>query len=80
MLKNVYLLAKIGADTAENERHSAENLSKFATALRVIRLSCRTAAPAADEAELHEVEEKVHEVRGGRGGWFTFSNLVRKRD
>ena len=26
MLKNAYLLAKIGADTAENERHFAENL------------------------------------------------------
>ena len=29
MLKNAYLLAKIGADTAENERHSAENLPKL---------------------------------------------------
>ena len=26
MLKNAYLLAKIGADTAENERHFAEIL------------------------------------------------------
>ena len=26
MLKNVYVLAKIGADTAENEQHFAENL------------------------------------------------------
>ena len=26
MLKNAYLLAKIGADTAENERRFAENL------------------------------------------------------
>ena len=26
MLQNAYLLAKIGADTAENERHFAENL------------------------------------------------------
>ena len=26
MLQNAYLLAKIGADTAENEQHSAENL------------------------------------------------------
>ena len=25
-MKNAYLLAKIGADTAENERHFAENL------------------------------------------------------
>ena len=29
MLKNAYLLAKIGADTAENERHFAEKLPKI---------------------------------------------------
>ena len=29
MLKNDYLLAKIGADTAENEQHFAENLPKI---------------------------------------------------
>ena len=29
MLKNAYLLATIGADTAENERHFAENLPKI---------------------------------------------------
>ena len=28
MLQNAYLLAKIGADTAENEQHFAEILSK----------------------------------------------------
>ena len=28
MLQNAYLLAKIGADTAENERHFAELLQK----------------------------------------------------
>ena len=28
MLKNAYLLAKIGADTAKNERHLAKNLPK----------------------------------------------------
>ena len=28
MLQNVYLLAKIGADTAENEQHFAKNLPK----------------------------------------------------
>ena len=28
MLQNSYFLAKIGADTAENERHFAENLPK----------------------------------------------------
>ena len=29
MLQNAYLLAKIGADTAENEQHFAEILPKF---------------------------------------------------
>ena len=29
MLKNAYLLAKIGADTAENEQHFAEILPKI---------------------------------------------------
>ena len=29
MLQNAYLLAKIGSDTAENERHFAENLPKI---------------------------------------------------
>ena len=29
MLLNAYLLAKIGADTAENEQHFAENLPKI---------------------------------------------------
>ena len=29
MLQNAYFLAKIGVDTAENERNFAENLPKF---------------------------------------------------
>ena len=29
MMQNAYFLAKIGADTAENERIFAENLTKF---------------------------------------------------
>ena len=35
MLNNAYLLAKIGADTAENKRNFAENKFKLATTLRV---------------------------------------------
>ena len=34
MLKNAYLLVKIGADTAENEQHFAEMLPNSATAVR----------------------------------------------
>ena len=32
MLTNAYLLAKIGADTAENEQHFAENVGKIGRA------------------------------------------------
>ena len=35
MLQNAYLVAKIGADTAENEQHFAEICQKLATTLRV---------------------------------------------
>ena len=35
MLENAYLLAKIGADTAENERNFAKILIKIGTTLRV---------------------------------------------
>ena len=41
MLQNAYLLAKIGADTAENEQHFAENLQKngnYPTEPRVLRV------------------------------------------
>ena len=38
MLQNAYFLAKIGADTAENEQHFAEICQKLATTLRVARL------------------------------------------
>ena len=34
MLQNAYFLAKIGADTAENERNFAEICQKLATTLR----------------------------------------------
>ena len=35
MLQNAYFLAKIGADTAENEQHFAEICQNLATTLRV---------------------------------------------
>ena len=35
MLQNAYFLAKIDADTAENEQHVAEICQKLATTLRV---------------------------------------------
>ena len=42
MLQNAYFLAKIGADTAENEQHFAEICQKSATTLRVGSTSCRS--------------------------------------
>ena len=49
MLQNAYLFAKIGADTAENERNFAEFCQKLATTLRALRLS---AALLADQPAL----------------------------
>ena len=53
MLQNAYLLAKIGADTAENEQHFAEICQKLATTLRVRRAMTRDAGrqPPAGSAE-----------------------------
>ena len=62
MLQNAYLLAKIGADTAENERNFAENLP---TTLRVVGKHCD---PGGIERELrHEVV--VHAVDLQAPGW-----------
>ena len=61
MLQNAYLLAKIGADTAENERNFAENLPKIGNypgrlelELGVLDASfsrLRAASPAGQERE-----------------------------
>jgi hypothetical protein len=52
MLQNAYFLAKIGADTAENEQHFAEILPT--DALWRLRLECRGRPdpwPKAEEEE-----------------------------
>ena len=59
MLQNAYLLAKIGADTAENEQHFAEICQKLATTLRVRRA---VRGPRALERQL-DVLARPH-VRG----------------
>ena len=48
MLQNAYFLAKIGADTAENEQHSAEILPTDALAAD---LEHAIAAPAAEASQ-----------------------------
>ena len=49
MLQNAYFLAKIGADTAENEQHFAENLPKIGNyptgVVAVNRVAPRGVAP-----------------------------------
>ena len=44
MLQNSYLLAKIGADTAENEQHFAQNLAKIGGHGQLRGLGLRVAA------------------------------------
>ena len=59
MLKSAYLLAKIGADTAENERHFAKMFcQKFAAAPLHAQPAPGPAHPA----------EHAREARGGPAG------------
>ena len=56
MLSNAYLLAKIGADTAENEQHFAENLPKIGNyPTGRLHATHHTTALAAPEVGLAEV-------------------------
>ena len=48
MLQNAYLLAKIGADTAENEQHFAEILPKTGNYPAGSAVGARRAAPRAE--------------------------------
>ena len=48
MLQNAHFLAKIGADTAENEQHFAE----------ILPTDARTFAPLAEAAALHSPAER----------------------
>ena len=57
MLSNAYLLAKIGADTAENEQHFAENLP----------IGRRAAFRRAGAQVLRRGAEAVRGRRRGRG-------------
>ena len=65
MLQNAYLLAKIGADTAENEQHFAEILpTDFAAVVygriggrRRRRVRGRTVRPAEDDAAVELARE-----------------------
>ena len=67
MLQNAYLLAKIGADTAENERNFPENLPKIGNyptgplALHPIQPKSVGWSPGVDPAGLHPVSTPAKE-------------------
>ena len=52
MLQNAYFLAKIGADTAENEQHFAEILPKTGSARQAASISSRRLEGLLSDAEL----------------------------
>ena len=59
MLQNAYLLAKIGADTDENEQHFAESLSKIG--------NCPTGAGRVPRLHVRPVTSLHVDVLRGRG-------------
>ena len=63
MLQNAYFLAKIGADTAENEQHLPKFCQKLATTLRV------AASPRVTEPAPHREpgRERAVDVDGAHG-------------
>ena len=61
MLQDGYFLAKIGADTAENEQHFAEICQKLATTLRV--RSSTGALPPGEDRKLADERVVVVELR-----------------
>ena len=62
MLQNSYLLAKIGADTAENEQHFAEICQKLATTLR----AGAGGSPSSAAAEIGDVASAVYITNSAR--------------
>ena len=70
MLKNSYLLAKIGADTAENTQNPAEILTNFDNTPRVVRVEVRV-------DDVHEVLRE-HGARVVSGMWTTSSFFSRR--
>ena len=66
MLQNAYILAKIGADTAENEQHFAEILPKTGNYLRVRTYQPPLSSSAGDVLQLLQPVAGV--VVGERAG------------
>ena len=51
MLRSAYLLAKIGADTAESEQHFAEILPKTGNSTLRVAVGPRRPAPGLEDAQ-----------------------------
>ena len=62
MLQNAYLVAKIGADTAENEQHFAEILPKTGSARQATEVAKATAADPSAPASRPKVSSLAAEV------------------
>ena len=68
MLKNAYFLAKIGADTAENEQHFAEILLKTGKVVLVREAARRGLVCPAAAADFFAVARAVEAAAGGATG------------
>ena len=79
MLQNAYFLAKIGADTAENEQHFAEILPKLATTLRVAFETLR-AGDEEDVGNLPILQAVARWAAAVHGGLVLFALCREKHD
>ena len=75
MLQNAYLLAKIGADTPDNERNYAENLPKLAATLRNRSLKMDPEFLDTDGEHQHDASVTMA-VYSTRGGWVYLGSLL----
>ena len=59
MLQNAYFLAKIGADTAENEQHFAEILPTAALLVKARPVPSRSRAPAEPQSRRRRLRKSA---------------------
>ena len=92
MLQNAYFLAKIGADTAENEQHSAEILPKDAEVRRLTRVEpnppfdaeaaedvARRRLPAAPRRRAEQRRRGERRARGRRRGRLQYQQFYHSK-
>ena len=81
MLKNAYLLGKIGADTAGNEQHFAGICQKLATTLLVLGdVEQRPAAALLDAGLGRELAERFNHGLGLRSALVCFNSVDGSRE